>query len=232
MAFDQNMIIDAIRGSIARFVNHSCAPNCRMEKWTVGGKPRMALFADDRGIMTGEELTFDSNFDPNSSKSVHVCRCGSENCRGMIGLKAKNAPKKSAMTAGAEERRTESWQARRGRLRSPWWRAAISLTNDAEPLNQFRNDEAMYLLLHQYHWRSSPQQASTAHSCANYQCSGWRYLTVIRVDHYEPQQRKTPRQWEGFGEYQLRAIGQHWPLRTKVWTASRTRRRRGGNPWR
>lgn len=63
MYFDQNMIIDATRGSIARFVNHSCEPNCRMEKWTVAGKPRMALFAGDQGIMTGEELTYDYNFE-------------------------------------------------------------------------------------------------------------------------------------------------------------------------
>ena len=63
MYFDQNMIIDATRGSIARFVNHSCEPNCRMEKWTVAGKPRMALFAGDRGVMTGEELTYDYNFE-------------------------------------------------------------------------------------------------------------------------------------------------------------------------
>jgi len=62
----------------------------------------MALFAGDKGIMTGEELTFDYNFDPNSSKDVQACRCGSENCRGAIGPKAKNAPKMSAMTAGAE----------------------------------------------------------------------------------------------------------------------------------
>ena len=63
MLFDQNMIIDATRGSIARFVNHSCEPNCRMTKWTVSGKPRMALFAGDKGIMTGEELTYDYNFE-------------------------------------------------------------------------------------------------------------------------------------------------------------------------
>ena len=63
MMFDQNMIIDATRGSIARFVNHSCEPNCRMEKWTVAGKPRMALFAGDDGIVTGEELTYDYNFE-------------------------------------------------------------------------------------------------------------------------------------------------------------------------
>ena len=63
MIFDQNMIIDATRGSIARFVNHSCEPNCKMVKWTVAGKPKMALFAGDKGIMTGEELTYDYNFE-------------------------------------------------------------------------------------------------------------------------------------------------------------------------
>lgn len=63
MMFDQNMIIDATRGSIARFVNHSCEPNCRMIKWNVAGTPRMALFAGDYGVLTGEELTYDYNFE-------------------------------------------------------------------------------------------------------------------------------------------------------------------------
>lgn len=83
------MILDATRGSIARFVNHSCAPNCRMIKWTVAGKPRMALFAGDRGIMTGEELTYDYNFNPYSVKNVQECRCGAEGCRGVLGPKPK-----------------------------------------------------------------------------------------------------------------------------------------------
>ncbi|KAK8040395.1 hypothetical protein PG991_000183 [Apiospora marii] len=69
MSFDQNMIIDATTGSIARFVNHSCSPNCHMIKWIVSGQPRMALFAGDRPIMTGEELTYDYNFDPFSAKN-------------------------------------------------------------------------------------------------------------------------------------------------------------------
>ncbi|MCJ1474585.1 hypothetical protein MMC13_003244 [Lambiella insularis] len=90
MVFDQNMIIDATRGSIARFVNHSCEPNCRMIKWTVAGKPRMALFAGERGIMTGEELTYDYNFDPFSSKSIQECRCGASACRGVLGPKPKD----------------------------------------------------------------------------------------------------------------------------------------------
>lgn len=83
------MILDATRGSIARFVNHSCAPNCRMIKWTVAGKPRMALFAGDNGIMTGEELTYDYNFNPYSVKNVQECRCGAEGCRGVLGPKPK-----------------------------------------------------------------------------------------------------------------------------------------------
>lgn len=40
----------------------SCDPNCRMEKWLVDGKPRMALFAGDEGIEAGDELTYDYNF--------------------------------------------------------------------------------------------------------------------------------------------------------------------------
>jgi histone-lysine N-methyltransferase ASH1L len=93
MLFDQNMIIDATRGSIARFVNHSCEPNSRMTKWIVNGKPRMALFAGDRPVMTGEELTYDYNFDPFSAKNVQECRCGAENCRGILGPRPKDKPK-------------------------------------------------------------------------------------------------------------------------------------------
>lgn len=96
MAFDQNMIIDATTGSIARFVNHSCNPNCRMEKWIVHGQPRMALFAGDRPIMTGEELTYDYNFDPFSAKNVQKCLCGSANCRGVLGPKVSKIPKADA----------------------------------------------------------------------------------------------------------------------------------------
>jgi histone-lysine N-methyltransferase ASH1L len=101
MSFDQNMIIDATKGSIARFVNHSCKPNCRMVKWIVGGKPRMALFAGDRPITTGEELTYDYNFDPFSAKNVQQCRCGSDNCRGILGPRPKDqkVPKDSVKEA-------------------------------------------------------------------------------------------------------------------------------------
>jgi palmitoyltransferase ZDHHC9/14/18 len=104
MSFDNKMIIDATRGTIARFVNHSCEPNCEMIKWTVGGEPRMALFAGRRGIMTGEELTYDYNFEyvfkppppitantcsPFSTKNIQECHCGTRSCRGVLGPKPK-----------------------------------------------------------------------------------------------------------------------------------------------
>ena len=49
----------------------------------------MALFAGDAGIMTGEELTYDYNFNPYSVKNVQQCRCGAESCRGVLGPKPK-----------------------------------------------------------------------------------------------------------------------------------------------
>ncbi|KAI8951556.1 hypothetical protein F4801DRAFT_544324 [Xylaria longipes] len=107
MSFDQNMIIDATTGSIARFVNHSCQPNCRMVKWIVSGQPRMALFAGDQDIMTGEELTYDYNFDPFSAKNVQKCLCGSPNCRGVLGPKPKEVkppkPSKEELAKAAKE---------------------------------------------------------------------------------------------------------------------------------
>ena len=39
MDFDRGMILDATKGSIARFVDHSCEPDCKMLKRFVKGQP-------------------------------------------------------------------------------------------------------------------------------------------------------------------------------------------------
>lgn len=91
MSFAQNMIIDATRGSIARFVNHCCEPNCKMDQWIVQGKTRMALFAE-RDIATGEELTYDYNFSNFNQSSVQTCLCGSPKCRGVVGRRGTKKP--------------------------------------------------------------------------------------------------------------------------------------------
>ncbi|KAL2847249.1 histone-lysine N-methyltransferase ash1 [Aspergillus pseudoustus] len=85
LSIDKSLFIDATRrGSLARFVNHSCEPNCRVEKWIVGGKPRMALFAGDRGIRVMEELTFNYRFESFSQSNAEECRCRSASCRGLL----------------------------------------------------------------------------------------------------------------------------------------------------
>jgi histone-lysine N-methyltransferase ASH1L len=59
---DGGLVIDGHRtGGQGRFVNHSCEPNCEMQKWSVNGLSRMALFAL-RDILPGEELSYDYNF--------------------------------------------------------------------------------------------------------------------------------------------------------------------------
>jgi len=86
MTLDSSRIIDAgPKGNISRFMNHSCNPNCRTEKWTVGGDRRVGLFAE-RNIKKGEELTFNYQFE-NICKDKQKCFCGAKNCSGFIGVK-------------------------------------------------------------------------------------------------------------------------------------------------
>ncbi|VDK68183.1 unnamed protein product [Onchocerca ochengi] len=74
-------VVDAYhKGNIARFINHSCAPNCEMQRWSVNGHYRIGLFAL-RGIHEGEELTYDYNWDAFEFDDVTICCCGAPNCR-------------------------------------------------------------------------------------------------------------------------------------------------------
>ena len=62
----------------ARFINHSCAPNCD----AVCEDERIWIVAH-RDIRAGEELTFNYGFDLEDYKE-HPCRCGSPHCVGFI----------------------------------------------------------------------------------------------------------------------------------------------------
>ncbi|XP_073843875.1 histone-lysine N-methyltransferase ash1 [Musca autumnalis] len=86
---DGGLVIDGHRmGSDCRFVNHSCEPNCEIQKWSVNGLSRMALFAK-RPIQEGEELTYDYNFSLFNPSEGQPCRCNTPNCRGVIGGKSQ-----------------------------------------------------------------------------------------------------------------------------------------------
>ena len=63
-------------GNIARFINHSCEPNCAPFTWKDQGKEKIFIFSI-RDISAGEELTYDYELDLNSCKEIIECNCGS-----------------------------------------------------------------------------------------------------------------------------------------------------------
>lgn len=62
----------------ARFINHSCAPNCEAEV----DAERITIIAL-RDIAAGEELTFNYGYDLEDYRD-HPCQCGAEDCLGFI----------------------------------------------------------------------------------------------------------------------------------------------------
>lgn len=104
MELERNLVIDGTKGSMARFINHSCSPNCEVRMLKVNGTPRMAVFAGDSGIMTGEELSYDYNFD-NFGETRQACHCGATNCRGYLGPRLNADQKKKMAKEEAEKQR-------------------------------------------------------------------------------------------------------------------------------
>uniref|UniRef100_A0A8C9SWD9 Histone-lysine N-methyltransferase, H3 lysine-36 specific n=1 Tax=Scleropages formosus TaxID=113540 RepID=A0A8C9SWD9_SCLFO len=91
LTLDKDRIIDAgPKGNQARFMNHSCKPNCETQKWTVNGDTRVGLFALV-DIPAGMELTFNYNLECLSNGKT-ACKCGAPNCSGFLGDRPKNQP--------------------------------------------------------------------------------------------------------------------------------------------
>ena len=97
-------VIDASNeGNIARWINHSCKPNCRaLLEETADGDPRKdrVLIETRRPLRAGEELTYDygivleERLTPRL-KAIWGCRCGAPRCTGTL-LKPKRAPRPAA----------------------------------------------------------------------------------------------------------------------------------------
>jgi SET domain-containing protein len=67
-------------GGMAKFINHSCNPNCKLKKWEVDKLPRMCFFA----IKEGAKMTFDYNWECDDNQTRMECQCGTVNCKGFI----------------------------------------------------------------------------------------------------------------------------------------------------
>jgi SET domain-containing protein len=82
---DESTVIDAaVGGNAARYINHSCSPNCEavMEDGRIFIEAR-------RRIEPGEELTYDYHLELDArerrkSAQLYPCRCGSRRCRGTL----------------------------------------------------------------------------------------------------------------------------------------------------
>ncbi|XP_072251977.1 histone-lysine N-methyltransferase, H3 lysine-36 specific isoform X2 [Leuresthes tenuis] len=91
LTLDKDRIIDAgPKGNQARFMNHSCQPNCETQKWTVNGDTRVGLFAL-QDIPKGVELTFNYNLECRGNGKT-ACKCGAPNCSSFLGVRPKNQP--------------------------------------------------------------------------------------------------------------------------------------------
>ena len=94
---NQQYLIDAnLHGNSARWINHSCAPNCRaLVEESASGDPRRdkVVIETIRAIKPGEELTYDYGIVlevPHTArlKKLWHCLCGSPQCSGTL-LKPK-----------------------------------------------------------------------------------------------------------------------------------------------
>ncbi len=83
---EQRCIDAAVGGNDARFINHSCAPNCEALHEESSGE---IWIVATRTIEPDEELTYDYGYqldgeDLESARRDYPCRCGTPACRGTI----------------------------------------------------------------------------------------------------------------------------------------------------
>lgn len=110
---NEKYVLDAnSEGNIARWINHSCAPNCKaFVHENEDGDPRKdrVVIESLRALKPGEELTYDygivleERLTPRL-KAIWACRCGSRNCTGTL-LKPKSAPRKKKPVQKAAARK-------------------------------------------------------------------------------------------------------------------------------
>ena len=79
-------VIDAgVDGNAARWINHSCEPNCEAIEEEDG---RVFIYAKQT-IRPGEELTYDYRLSIDGKvgkklRKAYACHCGADNCRGTM----------------------------------------------------------------------------------------------------------------------------------------------------
>lgn len=96
---DGKHVIDG-RG-IARYINHSCAPNCTTEE--IDGHIWIIALRD---IKPGEELSYDYMLYDGEGEAP--CRCGAKKCRGSMYSPAELRRRKQAMRKTRKKQRKKA----------------------------------------------------------------------------------------------------------------------------
>ncbi|KAG8238890.1 hypothetical protein J437_LFUL015175 [Ladona fulva] len=79
---DTDTIIDATKcGNLARFINHSCNPNCYAKIITIESQKKIVIYSKQQ-INVNEEITYDYKFPLEDEKIP--CLCGAPQCRGTL----------------------------------------------------------------------------------------------------------------------------------------------------
>jgi hypothetical protein len=83
MHLEPGWYIDAREvANMARFINHSCDPNCKLVPTNVSGHIRVAIVCI-KDVAPGGYLSYDYQFDTKDGNKF-ICRCGATNCRGTM----------------------------------------------------------------------------------------------------------------------------------------------------
>ena len=111
---DDGRVIDGnVNGNAARWINHSCEPNCEADE--VDGRVYIKAL---RNISAGEELNYDYGLiidEPYTPKllSEFPCWCGSEQCRGTLLTPKDDEKKKKKKARKAEKKKAEKKEAKK-----------------------------------------------------------------------------------------------------------------------
>jgi SET domain-containing protein len=121
---DEHTVIDAAYGgNDARFINHSCAPNC--QAFQEGDRIYIHALRD---IQPGEELSYNYAYERTEDmgpeeEALYVCRCGAPSCRGTIlappqAQETEREPARKASKKKSSSKRTSGGNSRKGRTRT------------------------------------------------------------------------------------------------------------------
>lgn len=86
-------VCDATKqGNVARFINHSCDPNCFTKIISIEGNRRIVVYGK-RDIAAGEELSYDYKFPLEYDDRKRIpCHCGTTDCRGFMNWVSTRQP--------------------------------------------------------------------------------------------------------------------------------------------